>query len=405
MQNKIVFHSKDLLASNFSIDLSSLGLLQAVEGLTLYSKSLSYNFLHLSVQELLAAYNISMMDPSGQVKVFKKLFESFHFEAVLQYYSGFTKLNNPDIQEFISSCQHGKSHLKDLLPLLHCFYEAQQPSLCQLVDPRFDPDVFDCDFLSSVGHLAVGYYINSVLSTSRSNSPRMSCVSLTYKVDEDQHGLKLLLGELSKYPIGGLQTDGKESRKMSLDLAGISEQGAKHIASYLKQSSAFSALWIRWSDENGMLSIVEALQTNSSFTELHLIDSLPNLTEQTSSALIKMLQMNRSLTHLQVSNDTEYIVEFDLSASADLVFRGIFEGLHYTALVNLSLLENCITATDPDTARSLTKMLQLNDSLTHLDLSWNSLSDSGARCIFEGLQHNTTLVSLSLHAEKQYNSY
>ena len=49
MQNKVVFYSKDLQAAYLPTDLTSLGLLQAVEGLTLYSKSLSYNFLHLSV--------------------------------------------------------------------------------------------------------------------------------------------------------------------------------------------------------------------------------------------------------------------------------------------------------------------------------------------------------------------
>ena len=93
-QDKVVFYSKDLQQSNLPSDLLSLGLLQAVEGLTLISKSLSYNFLHLSVQELLAAYHISQMPPSEQVKVFKKMFEISRFQAVLQYYCGFTKLDN-----------------------------------------------------------------------------------------------------------------------------------------------------------------------------------------------------------------------------------------------------------------------------------------------------------------------
>ena len=42
-------------------------------------------------------------------------------------------------------------------------------------------------------------------------------------------------------------------------------------------------------------------------------------------------------------------------------------------------------------------MLKVNKTLTHLDLSCNALfSDFGAHCIFQGLQHNTTLVSLDL---------
>ena len=102
------------------------------------------------------------MDPSEQVKVFNKLFESSRLEAVLQYYSGFTELDNPDIQEFISSYQNEKSHLKQLLPLLLCFFETQQPSLCQLVDPRFEQNILHCDSLSPVDHLVVGYFITSI---------------------------------------------------------------------------------------------------------------------------------------------------------------------------------------------------------------------------------------------------
>ena len=69
--------------------------------LTLHSKSLSYNFLHLSVQELLAAYHISNIDSSKQLEVFKRMFGGSRFQAVLHYYSAFTKLANPAIQDFI----------------------------------------------------------------------------------------------------------------------------------------------------------------------------------------------------------------------------------------------------------------------------------------------------------------
>ena len=172
MQDKVVFYSKDLQKSNLPSDLSSLGLLQAVEGLTLTSKMLSYNFLHLSVQELLAAYCISQMPPSEQVKEFKILFQSSRFQAVLHYYSGFTKLDNPEIQQFLShKCRN--SSLKELLPLLHCFFEAQQPSLCQLVDPEFTTDI-KLDFVvisNPPDYLAIGYFITSLLSTSTADMP------------------------------------------------------------------------------------------------------------------------------------------------------------------------------------------------------------------------------------------
>ena len=93
----------------------------------------------------------------------------------------------------------------------------------------------------------------------------------------------------------------------------------------------------------------------------------------------KMLQVNKSLTHLDLSG---------ANLLSESVARCIFEGLQdNNTLVYLNLSCTGITATDPDTAQSLTKMLQVNKSLKQIDLSWNEhFSDTGARCIFEGLQ-------------------
>ena len=493
MQNKVVFYPKDLQASHLPTDLPSLGLLQAVEGLTLYSKSLSYNFLHLSVQELLAAYSISLMVPSKQVKVFKKLFESSRFQAVLHYYSGFTKLANHKTQSFIFSFQTRKSSFKDILPLLHCFFEAQQPSLCQLVDSRFMPNEYqklNAIDLSPVDFLAIGYFITSLLSTSTANTPTIHLVvdgiddhrlkmllnqlskyplgeiptsagALSLLLDNpfiteegvsrivfllkilsplsdlvlsysknylpkinflvvgyfitsllststantptihlvvdgiDEHSLKMLLNELSKYPIGGIPTSAGPL-SLRLDNPFITEQGVSHlhVASLLKKSSPISEVISKLelsngnihSDEDVLLPIAEALQTNTSLTKLGLHNMSLHYTEQNGSALINMLQVNKSLTHLDLSNN-------ELSDSGA---HSIFEGLvDNSTLVNLNLSKSGITA-DPDTARSLTKMLQVNKSLTHLDLSENTLLRLGVYCIFEGLEHNTTLVSLNL---------
>ena len=125
------------------------------------------------------------------------MFESSHFQAVLQYYSAFTKLTNPVIRNFISTYSQQKSSIKDLLPLLHCFYEAQEPSLCKLVFTR------ECIELNSVlnpvDYLAIGYFVTSLLSVPSSDTLN---VILKIRKIGDEHMLRLLLLELSKYPIG-----------------------------------------------------------------------------------------------------------------------------------------------------------------------------------------------------------
>ena len=59
MKNKATFSASDLRSFNLPTELSTLSLIQGMQSFMDLNKSLSYNFLHLSVQELLAAYHIS----------------------------------------------------------------------------------------------------------------------------------------------------------------------------------------------------------------------------------------------------------------------------------------------------------------------------------------------------------
>ena len=61
---------------------------------------------------------------------------------------------------------------------------------------------------------------------------------------------------------------------------------------------------------------------------------------------------------------------------------------HNTTLVHLNLSNTRLVATE-DTAQAFNKMLRVNKTLTHLDLSGKQkFSDSGSYCVFQGLQHN-----------------
>ena len=313
MQNKVVFYQDDLQKFNLPANLPSLGLLQAVEGLTLHNKSLSYNFLHLSVQELLAAYHISHMGSSKQMKVFKQIFGSSRFQAVLHYYSGFTKLtNNQAIRKFISTYSQQKSQISYLLPLLHCFYEAQDLSLCSLVTCRsgFTGNVVEVNFqLNTVDHLAVGYFITFLLS-----EPSYDATNIYLKInckDFICQNFKLLLLEPTKKFLG---RDGW-SRRLEMELNGmpITEELAELIVSHLKKLSLWPKLIIRNCkiSKNGLLHITEALQKKdySHLTELQIVSDQGFNYQISYFALAfkKLLRTNKSLTHLRLSG--HYILD------------------------------------------------------------------------------------------------
>ena len=215
------------------------------------------------------------MAPSEQVKVFKELFESSRFQAVLHYYCGFTKLANPEIKAFI---QNEISIFDNLLPLLHCFFEAQQPSLCQLVDPRFIPhqknqQIYSRD-LTPVEFLVIGYFLSYILSSSTTSTSAPVHFIIGYI---DEHCLKMLLNEFSKYP----------------NTEVLSSVGA--LSLQLKSSGE--------STEEG---VHPALTTS------------------------KLLQVNKLITHLDLSN---------CSALSDSGAHWIFESLqNNNTLVDLAIL-------------------------------------------------------------------
>ena len=391
MQNKVVFYPKDLCDFHLPAYLPSLGILQAVEGLTFNSESCSYNFLHLSVQELLAAYHISHMDSSKQLEVFERMFGGSRFQFVLCYYSGFTKLVNPTIQDFISTYSQQQSNFKHILPLLHCFYEAQDLSLCSLVRSGFTGSVIKINFqLNPVDHLAIGYFITFLLS-----EPSCDTTYVHLKIKDTIfvfQKFKLLLLELLKKSAERVSSSSAGwSKRLEMELNGMSitVQVAELIISQLKKLSVWSKLVIRNCklSFDGFLRITGALQKTdcSHLTELQFMDTIMyyNTTEQIGLNFKKFLEMNKSLTHLSRSGE---------SIESHYIFRGLE---HNTTLVHLSLSN---TGLDHTALLSLTKMLQINKTLTHLDLSKSSICINflGNCGIFQALQHNTTLVHLNL---------
>ena len=97
MQNKIVFTQKELTS------LSTLGLLHSVQGFgSIGRKLVTCNFIHLAVQELLAAYYISRLEPAEHSEQFETLLNDNLKFPVLQFYAGLTGLTNESVQNFIT---------------------------------------------------------------------------------------------------------------------------------------------------------------------------------------------------------------------------------------------------------------------------------------------------------------
>ena len=211
MENKVTFSSSDLPQGS-----NTLSLLQAIESFLQSGKSVFYNFLHLSIQEVLSAYHITTKLPdSEQVSQFQQLLDQPRFAAVFQFYAAITKLKSPGIRQVIDRIVVAKS--KPLLvSLLRCLHEAQDPDLCLYVAERleYELDLSDTS-LSPLDCLSVSFFLSSI--TGKKNIVRCQIGDL---------GAKYLTKYLSMHIHTDLVT-------ISLKHNDIHDEGASHVAKML----------------------------------------------------------------------------------------------------------------------------------------------------------------------------
>ena len=172
----------------FDSSFNTLGLLQGVESFAGCGISHSYNFLHLSIQELLAAFHIAtQFKPSKQTSQFKKLLDQPRFNAVFGFYAAKTKLQTPGITDVVMKIV-GKCTVKDpkhednvqLISLFRCLFEAQDPSLCQLVvEQRVKHILSFKNFLRYISGSLPDHISKLDLSSETSLNP-MDCLAIGY---------------------------------------------------------------------------------------------------------------------------------------------------------------------------------------------------------------------------------
>ena len=122
MENKIVFTQKELAS------ISALGLLHSVQGFgSIGRKVVTCNFIHLAVQELLAAYYITRLEPAEHCALFETLLNDKLKFPVLQFYAGLTGLTNESVRNLITGfcLDSDENSRRSLLALLNCIFEAK----------------------------------------------------------------------------------------------------------------------------------------------------------------------------------------------------------------------------------------------------------------------------------------
>ena len=310
--NKLTFAASDLTALSISSDVSKVGLLQNLTSMASDGRQSYFCFLHLSIQELLAAVHISHMSAKQQISVFQELFGTPRFSAVLQFYAGITKLKTrlreplqfphqgpTSVYDLVRDIVKDSEHSRTLLvTLLHCLYEAEDPSLCQFVDDLLGHYLnlgLTYTTLTPLDCLAVGYFSSVVTTT---------CTVSRCTVDLEgcsigDQGCKFLVRGLCKCLNAKLRT----TSKLTLILRNndIHEEGIHYIAQLLQNTSVVRELELTHNPigNGGLKRLCEALSTNTTLEGLELAYCSIN----SGPLLGQLLSENTSLYYLNLQGN------------------------------------------------------------------------------------------------------
>ena len=103
-----ISNKQQVIFSDLPDDFDSLGLMQGVPELYVdEGTALSYNFLHLTIQEFLAAFHLSKQSTEQQVEMFRLYQNTSSYKMVLKFMAGLTSLKGFSEDALLSLLQEG----------------------------------------------------------------------------------------------------------------------------------------------------------------------------------------------------------------------------------------------------------------------------------------------------------
>ena len=398
-QNKVIFTEKDLVRQNLPHDLPGLSVLQIVDRLVSIGGKTAYRyFIHLSIQELLAAYHISQLKEDEQVKVFEALLAEPRFSAVLQFYAAFTRFTNQGVRNIItaSDFDYKRSSKLRLLSFIRCFFEAQihnDTSLYQQIIPRLNSVVDLSEVtMTPLDCMSIGYFMASLLRAGSKVSVRLTHCSI------DDYLLGLLVGDFSRHAeVCAARV--MQAGVTKLDISGNDKIIGIGIAHVL-QTNITNKLKARSCGVSNleMESLARALAADSTLEELDI--SYNSIGDEGIGHIGTALLTNTTLKILDITSDCAQTVwsreHLDTSGGNHMNGR-----VHFcTALqknTTLKALNFSHCAISDLVAESLARALAVNSTLEELNISGNEIGDNGIGHIGTALLTNTTLKILNIH--------
>ena len=355
--NKLTFTLPEITAACPDIaaipgDINGFGLLQAVQHFGLHAIMITLNFIHLTIQEFLAAHYISHLPPNEELKVIKAYFWSdIHFNMFTIYIS-LTKGQRSSFKTFLTAGNQTiaiadiflKDQLKSLR-LYRCFSEAEDLKLCNAIEQA---KIFQSKEIT--------------LDRTTLTASDIECISLFLTLSSN-----------------------KEWKKIDLTFCYIQDKGLNILYRGLCHSNDVTI------DELGLHGNHLTRQSSSLISELTVKCKVKTLVLSVNHTIGEDQQLYSMLTNPSTELKLLYMSHTNLSSK---VARELFTAMkENNKLTYLSIGDNAIT---DDACDVITTALQRNSCLVELRLYNNPLSGKAIINIVQCLKANNTLEILWL---------
>ena len=448
-ENKLVFTFDEIKQTCPNIDetvgaINGFGLLQAVEHYPHkgVGKTTSFNFLHYTMQEFLAALHVSTLPSEQQSSLMEKTFWDGHYNFMWMMFVGIVGVKSDVFVNFISKgkvyirksgvriADNIRSNKRKCLHVFQCYLEAKENTeMPEVISSMFkDGKVafskvkllphnitslmsFICTKQSiqwkslelqqckigDTGMSVLQQFISDTTSTlehvdfsKNYSSPwgvycaiirHCSVNSLTLCGDD---GIGQYVNELKEV----LQMN---TTLISMKLSNINNNGAVNIAKAIQMNTTLQTLDMSSNEisDDGVIAISDYLKRNSSLEKINL--SKNRITNEGAKMIAEALQLNTTLKQLDLSINKMF--DDGTTAISNVLITN-------KSLQELNISKNEITN---EGAKMIAEALQLNTTLKQLDLSINKILDDGTTAIFNVLITNKSLQKLNISKNRITN--
>ena len=438
---QVIFHQKDFETMGLSMkNFETLGLMQCAP--ELYADegaAVSYNFLHLTIQEYLAAFHLSLQPVEKQIKHFREYKEQgiyghkpHHFHIVLRFLCGITQFkeySNEKLNTFlIEVSRYGSTSGMHIVTFdtLHWLFEAYCHNSIAKVLGSVDIQLNGCSRrVTPFDCFVLGYCV------SHSNC--------TWKIDPwfCDEGLEMLVrgaveeethctGGISEINVSSddIRSEGVKcllefpkliNKLKTLNLCNneLNSESCTTLACLISHVSHLKTLNLSNNPnggQGGTVPLITSLTAHNSLEEL-LLDKT-GIGVEDCQALSELLSSSTSLKRLDISRNvlpTEAVELIISGLHHNTTLEILFMRYSHFSLQNTISLASVLRANhtldclylgycsiDSNGACQLASALCTNDTLRELFMENNSIGVKGATAFAEMLRTNHTLAYLNL---------